>query len=118
MILCGVSIERNTAMIQVAGDESIVRAMADVLIVAVQTVPSMICCMAQPLLRPFGTMTVIQTQQPWIRLLVVPGLILVARGVTLVARGVTLVVLGVAQMAVLVVVLTVVVGNGRRMASR
>lgn len=111
MILCGVSIERNTAMIQMAGDESIVRAMADVLIIAAQIVPPMICYMVQLLLRPFGTMTVIQTQQPWIRLLVVPGLILVARGVTLVARGVT-------QMAVLVVVLTVVVGNGRRMASR
>lgn len=110
MILCGVSIERNTAMIQVAGDESVVRAMADVLIIAARIVPPMICCMVQPLLRPFGTMIVIQTQQPWIPLLVVPGLILVA-------RGAILVVLGVAQMAVLVVVLTVVVGNERRMAS-
>ena len=110
MILCGVSIERSTAMIQMVGDESIVRAMAGVLIIAAQTVPSMICCMVQPLFRPFGAMTVIQTQQPWIHLLVVPGLILVA-------RGVTLVVLGVAQMAVLVVALTVVAGNGRRMAS-
>lgn len=83
MIVCGVSIERNTAMIRVAGDESIVRAMAGVLIIAAQTVPSMICYMVQPLLRPFGTMTVIQTQQPWIRLLVVPGLIPVAHGVIL-----------------------------------
>lgn len=99
MILCGVSIERNTAMIQVTGDESIVRAMADVLIITAQTVPSMIRYMVQPLLRPFGTMIVMQTQQPWIHLLVVPGLILAARGVTLVEA-----LIGVA-------------GNGRRMAS-
>jgi hypothetical protein len=106
VILCGVSIERNTAMIQVVGDELIVHATADVLIIAAQIVPPMICCMVQPSLRPFGTMIVIQTRQPWIHLLVVPGLILVA-------RGVTLVVLGVAQMAALMGV----AGNGRRMAS-
>ena len=62
MILCGVSIERNTAMIQVVGGESIVRATAGVLIVAVQIVPPMICCMAQPLLRPFGMRTIILTR--------------------------------------------------------
>ena len=62
MILCGVSIERNTAMIQVVGDESIVRAMADVLIIAAKIVPSMICYVVQPLLRPFGMRTIILTR--------------------------------------------------------
>ena len=62
MIVCGVSIERNATMIQVAGNESIARAMEDALTIAAQIAPSMMHFMVQPLLRPFGMRTIILTR--------------------------------------------------------